>query len=119
MDYDLFDKSTADTLKVFDNKVIKSGINLLEDKNLRQRLQVLVERLSEPYPAGEKTESVSVTMGVTLFSDEPNTGYASLGYLKRLPLNSLKIDQSFVREMKNGNSDEAIVRISYSTGQKS
>ena len=52
----------------------KSGTNLLEDNNLRQRLQILVERLSEPYQLGEKTESVSVSMGVTLFSDAQSTG---------------------------------------------
>jgi len=56
-------------------------------------------------------------IGVRLAIDDFGTGYSSLSYLRQFPIDTLKIDQSFVREITAGSHDDTIVSAVISMGK--
>lgn len=61
------------------------------------------------YDVRAKMESLQ-KLGICFSIDDFGTGYSSLSYLTRLPLNQLKIDQSFIRNISNNVSDAVMVK---------
>ena len=64
--------------------------------------------ISDPERAQATLERIRA-LGVRVAIDDFGTGFSSLSHLKRLPLNALKIDVSFVRQMLASAADRAIV----------
>lgn len=63
----------------------------------------------DPVRAEESLIALS-KLGVGLSIDDFGTGYTSLASIKRLPINEIKIDRSFIMNMLNDNTDAKIVR---------
>ncbi|WP_343732501.1 EAL domain-containing protein [Duganella sp.] len=71
--------------------------------------------MDDPVRAQNTLERLSA-MGLDLSIDDFGTGYSSLAYLKRLPVNELKIDKSFVLNMEKDEGDTKIVRSTIDLG---
>jgi predicted signal transduction protein with EAL and GGDEF domain len=65
--------------------------------------------MRDPDRAGEVMEALHA-MGVRIAIDDFGTGHSSLGYLKRFPIDRLKVDRSFVRDLPHNSDDVAITR---------
>ncbi|HQT27188.1 MAG TPA: bifunctional diguanylate cyclase/phosphodiesterase, partial [Burkholderiales bacterium] len=75
----------------------------------RLELEILETTLLDDDRVAEDVLLGCRRLGVRLSLDDFGTGYSSLAYLKRLPADTLKIDQSFVRDMLEDREDLAII----------
>jgi diguanylate cyclase (GGDEF)-like protein len=71
-------------------------------------LEVTESLLMEDVDAARTSLGELKELGVRISVDDFGTGYSSMNYLKRLPIDTLKIDQAFVREIPDNPDDTAI-----------
>ena len=57
-------------------------------------------------------------MGIEFIIDDFGTGYSSLSYLKMLPFTALKIDKSFVKDIRENPEDEKLIRAIINTAKQ-
>ncbi|TNE80503.1 MAG: EAL domain-containing protein [Gammaproteobacteria bacterium] len=77
----------------------------------RLKLELTESALAFDLQTVEDTLQSLRNVGVKVSLDDFGTGYSSLGYLKRLPLDELKIDQGFVRDILDNGNDAAIAKM--------
>lgn len=85
---------------------------ILQDTGLppeRLELEITESGLMESGPAAEAFLQAVHALGVQLTIDDFGTGYSSLAYLKRFPVQQLKIDRSFVQDLPGHDSDNQLV----------
>ncbi|KRE11600.1 hypothetical protein ASE66_24025 [Bosea sp. Root483D1] len=80
-------------------------------------LEVTEDILIEDAKTAQKTFREIRARGVKIAFDDFGTGYGSLSYLKAFPLDTLKVDQTFVRHLMNDSGDAAIVRATIDLGR--
>ena len=92
---------------------VKDVSRIIRNANMNTHLVELELTESMIMPNAEESidELVHVKKnGMKLSIDDFGTGYSSLSYLKRFPIDTIKIDQSFIRNLTSHSDDAAIVR---------
>jgi diguanylate cyclase len=117
---------------------VNLSARLLSDKGFTLRLSALLARhgLAPQHLTLELTETAAVTgsgegldmitrlrdLGVNIAIDDYGTGLSTLEYLKKIPANEIKIDQSFVKGIADNRSDRLMVQstigLAHSLGRK-
>ena len=97
----------------FSERIVDTVAKTLADTGLEPKLLELELTESASMEDPQKTVDILCKlkeMGVRLAIDDFGTGYSNLNYLKRFPVDRLKLDQSFVRDLTSDPDDLAIAR---------
>jgi diguanylate cyclase (GGDEF)-like protein/PAS domain S-box-containing protein len=89
---------------------VKAIVEAAEINPARLKLELTESMLQDKIELTIETIMALKQIGVQFSLDDFGTGYSSLQYLKKLPLDQLKIDQSFIRDLATDANDKAIVR---------
>ncbi|MFS2218099.1 EAL domain-containing protein, partial [Telluria sp. Tellsp104] len=97
----------------FSERIVDTVAKILAETGLEPKLLELELTESASMEDPQKTVDILCKlkeMGVRLAIDDFGTGYSNLNYLKRFPVDRLKLDQSFVRDLTSDPDDLAIAR---------
>ena len=97
----------------FSERIVDTVEKILAETGLEPKLLELELTESASMEDPQKTVDILCKlkdMGVRLAIDDFGTGYSNLNYLKRFPVDRLKLDQSFVRDLTSDPDDLAIAR---------
>lgn len=101
-------------------KFTKAFANLIKETNCEAKwLELEVTEgqiMAHPEKAVKILKDIN-NLGVDLAIDDFGTGYSSLAYLKKLPLNKLKIDQTFIKDLPGNDEDASITKAVIALGQ--
>jgi EAL domain-containing protein (putative c-di-GMP-specific phosphodiesterase class I) len=98
--------------QLMDKGFVEMVANILAETGLDPRYLELEITESQVMRQGEGSVALLneiADMGIHIAVDDFGTGYSSLSYLKRLPIRTLKVDQSFIRDITVDPNDTAIV----------
>jgi diguanylate cyclase (GGDEF)-like protein/PAS domain S-box-containing protein len=103
-----------------DESLLKNIITALEETGLAPELlelEITESMVMQNAEQAIKLLAAIKQMGVRLAIDDFGTGYSSMAYLKRFPIDTLKIDRSFIREIPKNAEDNAIAEAIISMGK--
>lgn len=96
-------------IKEYKNEDLQLQKNLIDETKWLE-LEVTEDQIMINRKEAIKTLQQISDLGIELAVDDFGTGYSSLAYLKRLPIDKLKIDQAFIRNLPNDEEDSAIAK---------
>ena len=88
---------------------IKHAVNISQLPPRLLELEITESTIMHNHSSAIKTLEAIHELGISLSIDDFGTGYSSLNYLKRFPIDILKVDRSFVQDIEHDNDDAAIV----------